>query len=77
MNNMMIKRFNVVVSLWLIVIIATLVVFGYHLNAYGFYIAAMVIGTVLATINVVTIISGVTSANKKLIKSKEKYSNYR
>ena len=77
MKNMMIKRFNVVISLWLIVIIATLVIFGYYLNAYGFYIAAMVFGTVLASINVLTIISGVTSANKNLVKTEEKYSNYR
>ena len=74
---MMIKRFNVVISLWLIVIIATLVIFGYYLNAYGFYIAAMVFGTVLASINVLTIISGATSANKNLVKTEEKYSNYR
>ena len=73
----MIKRFNVVISLGLIAIIGTLVIFGYELDLIGCYIAAMVVGTLLVVTNIITLVSGLTLSNRKLIKNKEKYSNYR
>lgn len=77
MKATMIKRFNVVISLWLIAIIGTLVIFGYELDLIGCYIAAMVVGILLAATNIITLVSGLTLSNRKLIKNKEKYSNYR
>lgn len=77
MKATMIKRFNVVISLGLIAIIGTLVIFGYELDLIGCYIAAMVVGTLLVVTNIITLVSGLTLSNRKLIKNKEKYSNYR
>ena len=76
MKITMIKKFSVVISLWLIAIIATLIVFGYQLAHNGFYIAAMSVGTVLLAINVFTIVSGITSANKKAVVQEREYRKF-
>ncbi len=76
MKNTMIKKFNVVISLWLIAIMATLIIFGYQLAINAFYIAAMSVGAVLLSINVFTVVSGITSASKKAAAQQEKYGKY-
>ena len=50
MKTTMVRKFNVVISLWLIAIMATLIVFGVQLANNGFYIAAMVVGVLLLTL---------------------------
>ena len=76
MKNTMIRKFNVVISLWLIAIMATLIVFGTQLANYGFYIAATVVGAFLLAINVFTIVSGITSASKKAASQQRSYRKY-
>ena len=76
MKNTMIKKFNVVISLWLIAVMATLIVFGTQLANNGFYIAAMVVGVILLAINVFTIVSGITSASKKTAAQQRSYRKY-
>ena len=76
MKNTMIKKFNVVISLWLIAVMATLIVFGTQLANNGFYIAAMVVGVILLAINVFTIVSGITSASKKAASQQRSYRKY-
>ena len=76
MKTTMVRKFNVVISLWLIAVIATLIVFGYQLTNNGFYIAAMVVGTLLLSINVFTIVSGITSASKKSVSQQEEYRKF-
>ena len=53
-----IKKFNLVISLWLVVILATLAIFGYELNSYACYIAAAVIGAIVVLMNLGVLISG-------------------
>ena len=76
MKNTMIKKFNVVISLWLIAVMATLIVFGTQLANNGFYIAAMVVGVILLAINVFTIVSGITSASKKATSQERSYRKF-
>ena len=76
MKNTMIRKFNVVISLWLIAIIATLIVFGTQLANNGFYIAAAVVGAVLLAINVFTIVSGITSAKEKATSQERSYKKF-
>ncbi len=53
-----IKKFNVVISLWLLAILITLALFGYHLDNFGCYIAAAVVGAIIVINNLSVIISG-------------------
>ena len=76
MKTTMVRKFNVVISLWLIAIMVTLIVFGVQLANNGFYIAAMVVGVLLLIINVFTIISGITSASKKSAAQQEEYRKF-
>ena len=58
MNLTTIKKFNLVISLWLVVVLATLAIFGYELSNYGCYIAAAVVGAVIVLMNLGVLISG-------------------
>ena len=57
-NLTMVKKFNIVISLWLVVILATLAIFGYELSNYRCYVAAAVIGAIVVFMNVGVLISG-------------------
>ncbi len=59
MKLSIIKKFNIVISLWLIVVLVTLAIFGYELANYGCYIAAAVVGALIVTNNLVVLISGI------------------
>ena len=76
MKNTMINKFSCIISLWLIAIITTLIVFGYQLNVYALYIAATVVGLALLLINVFTIVSGIISANKRAIEGQREYEKF-
>ena len=54
-----IKKFNVVISLWLVVIMITLAIFGYELNTYGCFIASAVVGGIAIASNLFTLVSGI------------------
>ena len=58
MKLSIIKKFNVVVSLWLVVIMVALAIFGRALNVYGLYIAAAVVGGFAIVSNIGLVISG-------------------
>ena len=57
-NLTMVKKFNIVISLWLVVILATLAIFGYELSNYGCYVAAAVVGAIVVLMNLGVLISG-------------------
>lgn len=73
MKATMIKKYNIIISLWLIVIIATLVILGLNLNLFGLYIAAMVVGALLLASNVINIISGLISSKPTSIQTEKEY----
>lgn len=73
MKATMIKRFNIVISLWCIAIIALLCVFGFQLNNSGCYVAALVFAGLLMASNVINLISGLSNSRIKLHKSEEQY----
>ena len=77
MTNTMIKRFNLIISLWLIVIGIALCVFAHELDIFGLYIAALVVAALLVSTNVFTIISGIIINSRMVMKKQEKLSNYR
>ncbi|MBO4855812.1 MAG: hypothetical protein J5511_00365 [Bacilli bacterium] len=58
MKLSMVKKFNVIISLWLVVIMLVLAIFGHELDMYGFYIASAVIGGFAVVSNVGVLISG-------------------
>ena len=58
MKLSIIKKFNIVISLWLVVVLTTLAIFGYELANYGCYIAAAVVGAIIITNNLIVLISG-------------------
>ena len=76
MKLMMIKKMNIIVSLWLIVIIGVLVVFGYELDMTEFYIAGGVIAAVLLLSNVFTLTTSIIVDSKKSIKTQREYTKY-
>ena len=76
MRTTMINKFNVVISLWLIVVAVTLIVFGHQLNLYALYVAATVVGAVLLAMNVITIACGISSANKKAAQRQQEYRKF-
>lgn len=58
MKFSIIRKFNIVVSLWLVVVLALLAIFGYELGNYVCYIAAAVVGAVIVVMNLAVMISG-------------------
>ena len=68
-----IKKFNLIVSLWLIAIITVLVILGIQLNMFGFYIGAMVVGTFLLASNTFNIVSGLISSRPRAIETERKF----
>ena len=58
MNLTTIKKFNLVIFLWLIVVLVTLAIFGHELGNYGCYIAAAVVGAIVVLMNAGVLISG-------------------
>jgi len=73
MKATMIKKINLVVSLWLIAIIVCLCIFAYELDVFGCYIAAIAVGGLLLVSNLITIISGITTIHQTDVQSKRQY----
>ena len=73
MKVIMIKKFNIIISLWLIAVIAVLCVFGIQLNNSGCYIAALVFAGFLVISNVINLISGITNSRIKIQESKKQF----
>lgn len=68
-----VKKFNIVISLWLVVILATLAVFGYELGNYGFYIATAVVGAIIVLSNLAVMISGIIIPVKQQKRTSREY----
>ena len=75
MKATMIKKFNLIISLWLIAVIALLCVFGYKLNTHGCFIAALVFVGLLLFSNSINLVSGIISNRTSLTKTENKYNN--
>ncbi len=69
----MIKKFNLIISLWLIAIIGILCIFGYKLNVVGCYVAALVFAGLLVLVNSINLVSGIISARITVTKAESKY----
>ena len=54
-------------------IIACLCLFGYNLDLFGFYIAAIVVAGLLVISNSINIISGIIASRPKAIQTKKEY----
>lgn len=76
MTVTMIKKLNTVISLWLVSIIITLVIFGYQLNMFGFYIAGGVFAGILLSLNIFMIIFGFVSQTKKALERETEYTKF-
>ena len=76
MKNTIIKKTNVIISLWLIVIVAVLVVFGYELDNFGFYIAGAVMLALLLGSNLFTIVYGIVYQQRYATRRETEYNNY-
>ena len=73
MKATMIKKFNIIISLWFIAIIATLCVFGYELSMNGFFVAALVVGALLLASNFINLVSGIIFSRPKRVETKKEY----
>ena len=73
MKATMIKKYNLIISLWLIAIVALLCIFGYQLGANGCYVAAAVFGGLLLISNSINLVSGVITNRVSLTKTENKY----
>ena len=73
MTATMIKKYNIIISLWLALIIGTLCVFGYELGINGFYFAALIVGVLLLISNAINLVSGIISSRPKAIQTKKEY----
>ena len=76
MKVTMINKLNVIVSLWILAIMGTLMIFGYQLNMNGFYYAGLVMAAVLFIINTCHLVFGICVHNRSLAKAKAEYKKY-
>ena len=67
------KKLSFVISLWLLAIMATLIVFGYQLEMYGFYIASAVVAVPLLFTNIFNLVNGLIHSRSKAIAAKREY----
>ena len=67
------RKFNTIISIWLIAIIAVLCVLGIKLDVFAFYIAAGVVATPLLATNVINFVFGLISSRSKALQTKREY----
>ena len=76
MKVTMIKKTNTIISLWIIAIVATLAIFAYELNMFGFLIADAVLLVILLCSNVFTIIYGFINSGRKAYGTETEYNKF-
>ena len=76
MKNIMIKKINIVISLWLIALMIVLFIFGKELAMIGFYYACGGLAALLLVTNLFTIVSGLKNARKTSIQVEKGYRKY-
>lgn len=72
----MIKKINIVISLWLIALMIVLFIFGKELAMIGFYYACGGLAALLLVTNLFTIVSGLKNARKTSIQVEKGYRKY-
>ena len=76
MKVAMINKLNVIISLWLLAIIGTLMIFGYELGLSGFYVASIVIGSILLVMNTCHLCLGISRHSRRVAEAKAEYKKY-
>ena len=76
MKNIIIKKINIVISLWLIALMIVLFIFGKELAMIGFYYACGGLAALLLVTNLFTIVSGLKNARKTSIQVEKGYRKY-
>ena len=76
MKNTMIKKINIIISLWFIAIMVVLFIFGKELSLVGFYYACGVVAALLLGTNVFTITSGLTELKKTAVQTEKEYNKF-
>ena len=73
MKATMIRKFNFVISLWLIVLTGCFCLFAYKLEINGLYIAALVVAGLLLASNAINLVSGIIASRPKVAQTKKEY----
>ena len=73
MKNTVIKKINIIISLWFIAIMVVLFIFGKELALTGFYYACGAVAALLLGTNVFTITSGLTELRKNAVQTEKEY----
>ena len=76
MKNTMIKKINIIISLWFIAIMVVLFIFGKELSLVEFYYACGVVAALLLGTNVFTITSGLTEFKKTAVQTEKEYNKF-
>ncbi len=76
MKNTMIKKINIIISLWMIAIMVVLFIFGKELSLVGFYYACGVFAMLLLGTNVFTIASGLTQVRKTAVRAQKEFNRF-
>ena len=76
MKNTMIKKINIIVSLWFIAIMVVLFIFGRQLSLVGFYYACGAVAALLLGTNIFTVTSGLTELRKSAVRAEKEYNKF-
>lgn len=72
----MVKKYNVIFSLWLVVVIAILYIFGSELENNLLLGIIYSLISILFISNIIALISGVREKKNKEVKTRQSYRNY-
>lgn len=76
MKVTMINKLNVIISLWILAIIGTLMIFGYELGLNGFYVASLVMSGILLILNTCHLFIGIKYRSRNAAEAKAEYKKY-
>ena len=71
-----IKKANIIFSLWLIAVMAVLLIFGSQLNINGFYFASLVLAGMILASNSAVLMLGIVNGSRAQKEAKRQYKNY-
>ena len=67
------RKFNTIISFWLVAVIALLCMLGFKLDVFAFYIAASVVAVPLLATNIINFVFGIISSRSKALQAKREY----
>lgn len=73
MKALVYRKFNLVLSFWLLAVMATLCVFGYKLDVFGCYVAAGVLALPLLASNIFNLITGYIYSRNKAVQTRREF----